>query len=112
MTPTQSPPIPADLGEVCARLIDRAARIEQLQREQDADLRDAVRLAERARQADAHDPASLRLLSMTELAELSGVSRATLYRLADSGELPAKKIGGSWRISVAEYRVWAGGGGA
>ncbi|MCB0216900.1 MAG: helix-turn-helix domain-containing protein [Chloroflexi bacterium] len=43
---------------------------------------------------------------MTELADLSGVSRATLYRLADTGDLPARKVGGSWRISVADYRAW------
>lgn len=112
MSANPIPPTPPDLGAICARLISRAASIEQLQREQDTDLRDVLRLVERVRQADAHDTTALRLLSMTELAELSGVSRATLYRLADTGELPARKVGGSWRISVADYRAWAGGSGA
>ena len=94
------------LGELAERVEARLGELSRLQRELEVDARDLLRTVERTRQASVHDAAALRLLSMTELADLSGVSRATLYRLADTGDLPARKVGGSWRISVADYRAW------
>jgi len=39
------------------------------------------------------------LFTVAEVAEVLRVSRATAYRLVESGELPASRIGGSIRIS-------------
>jgi excisionase family DNA binding protein len=58
-------------------------------------------------------------LTVSEAAELLGISRATAYRLVESGDLPAKRFRGAVRVSLpfleaflaspcetlAEYRV-------
>lgn len=100
------PPALPDLIAICDRLQERATTIERLQREQDADLRDVLRLAERTRQRDPFARDSLRLLSVAELSELTGLSADALYKLVQRGELPMRKVGGSLRIGVQEYREW------
>lgn len=48
----------------------------------------------------------LRLLTVPEIAGLLRVSKMTVYRLIQSGELSAYKIGGSYRVNdvvLAEY---------
>jgi excisionase family DNA binding protein len=42
------------------------------------------------------------LLTVAEAAAILKLSRATAYRLIESGELPAHRIGGSIRIHEAE----------
>lgn len=37
-------------------------------------------------------------LTVTQVAELLQLSEKTVYRLAQRGELPAFKVGGSWRF--------------
>ena len=44
------------------------------------------------------------LLSAAETAQILRVSRATVYRLINAGELPAHRIGGSLRIDRDELR--------
>ena len=41
----------------------------------------------------------LRLLTVSEVADRVRLSRMTVYRLIHAGELPALKLGGSYRIS-------------
>jgi excisionase family DNA binding protein len=46
----------------------------------------------------------LRLLTVAEVAEMTRLSRMTIYRLVNSGRLPALKIGRTVRIP--EQAVW------
>jgi excisionase family DNA binding protein len=48
------------------------------------------------------------LLTVTNAAKLLSLSRATLYQLMDSGQLPYVKIGGSRRIKKAEVLALIG----
>jgi excisionase family DNA binding protein len=55
-----------------------------------------------------HDPAlaEMRFLTVAEVAEVMRVSRMTVYRLVHSGELPAVRVGRSFRVperAVHEY---------
>lgn len=42
------------------------------------------------------------VLTSAEAMEILGVGKNTLYRLLNSGELPAIRIGRSWRIANTE----------
>jgi len=50
------------------------------------------------RRADAHVPA---LLSVTEVAERLGITRAGVQHRIDSGSLPAVRVGNAWAIPAA-----------
>jgi excisionase family DNA binding protein len=50
--------------------------------------------------------ATPRLLKASEVAERWGLHRATIYRLAQRGELPAIQIGGSIRFDSREVARW------
>ena len=43
-----------------------------------------------------------KLLTISETCEATSLSRTTIYRLLKRGELPALKIGASWRIPADE----------
>ncbi len=45
-------------------------------------------------------------LSPAEAATALDVSREIVYRLLNRGELPAKRIGGQWRIHPVEFDAW------
>jgi len=49
---------------------------------------------------------SIRLLTLNEAAELLQVSTRTLQRMIHSGEMPALKVGGQWRVREAQLRRW------
>ena len=49
---------------------------------------------------------SIRLLTLNEAAELLQVSTRTLQRMIHSGEMPALKVGGQWRVREAQLRQW------
>lgn len=59
---------------------------------------------EKSRVADihaiAHDPAlaAIRFYTVAEVAGVMRVSRMTVYRLVHSGELPAVRVGRSFRV--------------
>ncbi len=58
--------------------------------------------------AGPHDPAlaEMRFFTVAEVAEVMRVSRMTVYRLVHSGELPAVRVGRSFRVperAVHEY---------
>lgn len=45
-------------------------------------------------------------LTVNEVAELLRLSDKTVYRFAQRGELPAFKLGGSWRFRRADIETW------
>jgi excisionase family DNA binding protein len=46
-------------------------------------------------------------LTVPEVAELLRLSEKTVYRLAQQGELPGFKAGGSWRFRREDIDAWA-----
>lgn len=46
------------------------------------------------------------LLTLDELAAFLKVSRDTVYRMAQTGKLPAVKVGNQWRFAQAEVMAW------
>ena len=44
----------------------------------------------------------IEILTVDEVADFLRLSKVTIYRLINSGELPAYKIGASWRISKSD----------
>ena len=51
---------------------------------------------------DAHDD----ILTPEEAAQYLKVSKSTIYRLAQKGILPGRKVGGSWRFSRRRLYEW------
>lgn len=49
---------------------------------------------------------NLRVLSVTQAVERTGISRDSIYRLLESGELPGNRIGNRWRVSEAGLAAW------
>lgn len=46
------------------------------------------------------------ILTIKEVAEYLKVNERTIYRLAANGEIPAFKVGNSWRFKRAELEAW------
>ena len=46
------------------------------------------------------------ILTVKEVAEYLKVNERTIYRLASSGELPAFRVGSSWRFRLNEIDIW------
>jgi excisionase family DNA binding protein len=46
------------------------------------------------------------ILTIKELAEYLKVNERTIYRLAAAKKIPAFKVGGSWRFSLADIDGW------
>lgn len=66
-----------------------------------SELTDAVRVA--------LSPVTRAIYSPTEASNTLGVSKRTVYRKIESGELPAYRIGGSLRIRWADMERWLDG---
>jgi excisionase family DNA binding protein len=49
---------------------------------------------------------SVRLLTLTEAAELLHVSTRTVQRMIRAKNLPALKVGGQWRLRESQLRRW------
>jgi excisionase family DNA binding protein len=49
---------------------------------------------------------NIRLLTLSEAADLLQVSTRTLQRMIRNGQLPAFKVGGQWRLREAQLRQW------
>ena len=45
-------------------------------------------------------------LTIAQVAELLKLSEKTIYRLAQQGDLPAFKVGGSWRFRASDIDQW------
>lgn len=50
-----------------------------------------------------------RFLTVAEVAEEMRVSRMTVYRLVHSGEIPAVRVGKSFRVPAAALQQYLGG---
>jgi excisionase family DNA binding protein len=50
--------------------------------------------------------ANIRLLTLSEAAQLLQVSTRTLHRMIRSGNLPALKVGGQWRVRETQLEQW------
>ena len=48
----------------------------------------------------------IRLLTLSEAADLLQVSTRTLQRMIRNGQLPAFKVGGQWRLRETQLRQW------
>ncbi len=48
----------------------------------------------------------MRMLSPAQVAELTGLSRAAIYRAVEEGELRASKLRGRIRVDEAELASW------
>jgi excisionase family DNA binding protein len=46
------------------------------------------------------------ILTVKEVADYLKVNERTIYRLATSGELPAFRVGSSWRFRLIEIDKW------
>ena len=46
-------------------------------------------------------------MTLREVAELLKLSEKTVYRLAQRKEIPAFKVGGSWRFMRSDIDNWA-----
>lgn len=46
-------------------------------------------------------------MTVSQVAELLQLSEKTVYRLAQRGELPGFKVGGSWRFRRRDIDAWA-----
>ena len=46
------------------------------------------------------------ILTLDEVAAYLKAGKRTIYRLAASGEIPAFKLGGTWRFSRADIDNW------
>jgi len=46
------------------------------------------------------------ILTIREIAEYLKVTERTIYRLASAKQVPAFKIGGSWRFSRQDIDAW------
>jgi excisionase family DNA binding protein len=49
---------------------------------------------------------NIRLLTLSEAANLLQISTRTLQRMIRSGELPAFKVGGQWRVRETQLKQW------
>ena len=49
---------------------------------------------------------NIRLLTLSEAAALLHVSTRTLQRMIRSGEFPALKVGGQWRVRESQLTQW------
>ncbi len=48
----------------------------------------------------------IQLLTLSEAADILQVSTRTLQRMIHSGEMPALKVGGQWRVRRTLLRQW------
>lgn len=46
------------------------------------------------------------LLTTRDMQDLLQIDRSTIYRMAESGEIPALKVGKQWRFQAAEVEKW------
>ena len=46
------------------------------------------------------------LLTVAQVAQRLQISEKSVYRLAQRGELPGLKVGGSWRFRADDIELW------
>jgi len=60
--------------------------------------KDAVHMPANKRDADTAELGQVKFLTVAEVATVMRVSKMTVYRLVHSGELPAVRVGKSFRV--------------
>jgi excisionase family DNA binding protein len=63
-------------------------------------------LYERTARSMASSPGAGAILTIREVADYLKVTERTIYRLAAAKQIPAFKVGGSWRFSRADIDSW------
>jgi excisionase family DNA binding protein len=58
-----------------------------------------------------HDEGLDEIMTVNELAEYLKVTPSTIYRLAKAGEIPAVRVGRSWRFKRELIDAWIRSGG-
>lgn len=48
----------------------------------------------------------VQVMTVGEISEYLKLARSTVYRLAQTGEIPARKVGGTWRFSRKQVDRW------
>ena len=48
----------------------------------------------------------VKLLTLSEVAEILRVNRETVYRMARDGRIPATKVGHQWRFNRSSIGAW------
>ena len=48
------------------------------------------------------------VMTVPEVAAYLKLARSTVYKLAQSGELPGRKVGGKWRFARKGLEKWLG----
>lgn len=46
------------------------------------------------------------VMTVSEISAYLKLARSTVYRLAQTGEIPARKVGGTWRFSRKQVDRW------
>lgn len=46
------------------------------------------------------------LVTIKEISRLLNIAEKTIYKMAAEERIPAYKLGGSWRFSIAEVQRW------
>jgi excisionase family DNA binding protein len=54
----------------------------------------------------ASSPIAGAILTIKEVADYLKVTERTIYRLAAARQIPAFKVGGSWRFSKSDIDAW------
>jgi excisionase family DNA binding protein len=67
---------------------------------------DSPRIAPIVRRDTFHE---VRLLTVSEVADLLRVSRMTVYRLIKTGELPSLRVGKSYRLREQDIHTYLNG---
>lgn len=49
------------------------------------------------------------IMTVKELANYLKLAESTVYKLAQEGEIPGRKIGGNWRFSLEQINKWMAG---
>ncbi|OGQ77514.1 MAG: hypothetical protein A3F90_06345 [Deltaproteobacteria bacterium RIFCSPLOWO2_12_FULL_60_19] len=49
----------------------------------------------------------LRFMTLAEAAAVLQISKRTILRMIQKGQVPALKVGGQWRIRESQLRRWA-----
>ena len=49
----------------------------------------------------------LRFMTLTEAAGILRISKRTILRMIQKGQVPALKVGGQWRIRESQLKRWA-----
>ena len=53
------------------------------------------------------EQSELRFMTLAEAAAVLQISKRTILRMIQKGQVPALKVGGQWRIRESQLRRWA-----